>query len=775
MRLRAARSRPLVNLGLGVAVFAAGLAMAHLALPEWRLPRLPPRAVFAERYRALAGRLGVRLALGEPQTALSTTRKLEQTICPGASRTLSAVCSETRVTVTQMGTMTGEPLARELLVGWTPSGEERSLVWAAPTAVLFSAKAPLPQPPVEPFASSLLRPGEALGPPHPLLLGGANVTVYPLTGASTPHHLMAMDIPQQGFLIGRVPGSAARTMSLIEDRNILLFLPSLAAIFGSILGSLAVGALFLVLWSRRRIDLVNGAILGLVVLSVSAPAAVSGSATLGEAVANLMNAVWRALTVFGTWSVGESLLRTADSSFTTSLDALRAGRLGPRGGQSLLNGLALGAGLAGLTLAVYAASAFLPGLWPGRASLRLPVLAASHDPVGDGVALAAGVVLLLAAARRALPARWAPPAAALAGALFLGPVQLHPYPVELAANLALVSLLVLLAHRGGLTAVLTAAVSSLLLPAAVFSGLHLEWLSSAFAATAAPLAGFFVVGLMGLSRPAQREEERLRAPAFMRRIEEERRIKYEMNLLARMQEGLLPRVPEIGGWEIAARSILATEAGGDLYDFLVDDAGQLWVAAGDVAGHGYSCAIVQAMTTASLTSLISPDKTPSEVLRRVDRVIRRGGTSRNFTSLALLRLDTATGEVLLSNAGHPFPLLIRPGEPEEVTEIALPGLPLGQGPPREYRDHAFRLPLGGALVFCSDGLFESRDEHEQDYGYDRPREVLRGAARASAGGILDTLLADWRRHLGREALPDDTTVVVIKRTAPLGALPPTFI
>jgi serine phosphatase RsbU (regulator of sigma subunit) len=173
------------------------------------------------------------------------------------------------------------------------------------------------------------------------------------------------------------------------------------------------------------------------------------------------------------------------------------------------------------------------------------------------------------------------------------------------------------------------------------------------------------------------------------------------------------------------------------------------------------------MTTAALTSLISPEKTPAEVLRRVDRVIRRGGTARNFTSLALVRLDPATGEVLLSNAGHPFPLLLTPGEDEEVTEIALPGrLALGKGPPQEYRDHAFRLPLGGALVFCSDGLFESRNAHEELYGYDRPREVLRGAAHASASGILDLLLADWRRHLGREELPDDTTVVVVKRVAP---------
>jgi hypothetical protein len=83
MRLRAATSRPLrplVNLGLGAAVLAAGLLLAHQWLPEWRLQRLPPREVFVARYRALAGRLGMQLALGAPRTALSTTRRLDQVL-----------------------------------------------------------------------------------------------------------------------------------------------------------------------------------------------------------------------------------------------------------------------------------------------------------------------------------------------------------------------------------------------------------------------------------------------------------------------------------------------------------------------------------------------------------------------------------------------------------------------------------------------------------------------------------------------------------------------
>jgi sigma-B regulation protein RsbU (phosphoserine phosphatase) len=248
----------------------------------------------------------------------------------------------------------------------------------------------------------------------------------------------------------------------------------------------------------------------------------------------------------------------------------------------------------------------------------------------------------------------------------------------------------------------------------------------------------------------------------MRRIEEERRLKYEMDLLARMQEGLLPQsLPDVPGWQIAARSILATEAGGDLYDVRIDGAGGLWIAVGDVAGHGYSCVIVQAMVISAVSSFIAQGRGPAEVLQSVDQVIRRGQTPRNFTTLALLRIDPKTGEAVLANAGHPYPLLCESGK---VSELPLPGLPLGQGPDRLYREHAFLIPPGSTLLLYSDGLVESCDESDIPFGFERPQEVLRKATRASASDLVDIVISAWRRYLGDAEPPDDTTVLVIKRS-----------
>ncbi len=756
-----------VLLSLGALAFAAGLALAALWLPEWRSGPLPEKAAFVRLHRELAGRIGIRLEPGEPLLDLSTGSSdgtLEDDLGLdgyGPEAWDDSIGRSVRIRVRQVGTLDSDRTKRELTIELSPSGQPRAVQWAVPGWGRF-----LPQegPPadharIQRLAAAVLRPGETLGPLTPSTLVGNPILLAEILGAPRPWHLQVQASSGGNVFLGRHPGSLEAGQSRIDRFPLSEFFWLVAL---PVLRLLAVAGLFVVLLSKGRIDVVNGAILGALTLVASLLPGLAGAATSGEVVSAILGAGAVALWVFVIWSAGESFLRAADPGFTTSLDALRAGRLGPRGGRSLLYGLSLGAGLAGLELAVRAVAARLPGAWPESAGVGLPVFSAGGTPFSKGIGLAGALVVVIAVIRRIVPPKYAPTAAIVASALLLGPLRLHPFPLELAGNLAVIAPLVLFGRRFGLTTVLTASLTSFLLPAAALSAWHLSWLPGTFAATAGSLTVIAALGMIGLRRPEQVELERLKPPPFIRRLEEERRIRYEMGLLTRMQVGLLPvNLPQVEGWEIAARSVVATEAGGDLYDFVRDDAGRLWIAAGDVAGHGYSCAIIHAMTTAALASLITPERTPSEVLRLTDKVLRRA-TYRNFASLALLLLDTDTGKALLSNAGHPYPLALSGGT---VSEIEVSGLPLGQGPPRQYEDISIQIPPGGMLVFCSDGLFEAVDWNSSPYGFDRPQEILRTLEERSAAEVVDLLLQDWRKHLRSEAPPDDTTVVVIKRMA----------
>jgi hypothetical protein len=754
VRDRSPSFRPLTALATGLLLLIAGIALARLWLPEWR-DDLSDKSFYVQRYRELAQKAGVSVTSGAPVVSL-TDESPER-----SSSSESDPTAGLRIQVSGTGTLPGAATEKtwRFLTGFSPKGEPLALSWKPEGRRVDTPRTQvkaMPRERLEAFGRQLLAPGERLGERR----GGqgeAKVS-YALEGSRPRQHLRIGTDSNGSATLERVLGGLESKSD--DDENdwstvLLVALPR-----G--LGCLFVAGLFLFLLSRQRIDLSTGWLLGALCLAVSVLSILLAWSQWQEVVSQLLGALLLALWIAAAWSVGESFLRSVQPGFTTSLDALRSKRLGPRGARSLLHGVALGAALAGLRLAAQALATAIQGPGTSGLSLHIPPLQVL-TPFSEGILLASAIALGLALALRFLPQRWALWIAPVLGGLVLSTIgfTLRPIAVGLVADLAIACFLVWVLRKLGLTALVVTATVSFLLPAAVFSAFHLAWLPLPFAVTAGSSIALVALGWVGLRRPEQIEMEGRKAPAFIRRIEEERRLRHEMDLLARMQLGLLPaQLPEVPGWEIAVRSLLATEAGGDLYDFLDDEQGDLWIAAGDVAGHGYSCSIAQAMTAASLSSLVGASQTPSGILQRIDRVLRRNGAHRNFTTLALLRLDPRTGEGRLANAGHPFPLRVVNGE---AAEVALAGLPLGQGPSREYKETALQIPPGGVLVFCSDGLFEGVDWQGVPYGYDRPREILGTLGDLSAPEILETLLADWRRHLGAQEHQDDTTVLVLKR------------
>jgi sigma-B regulation protein RsbU (phosphoserine phosphatase) len=755
----------LAAVGAGLLVFAAGLALALAFLPEWRTGPLPGPAFFRARFQEIAGRAGLLPDREQPKVELIThTTLLEEAYAglgeqaaPWLMASRAGVCVNVSAPLHEPD-KAGQP---SFAVNFSLDGRPLEVTWSALGGPLFGR---VDEKKFELLADTLegLLPaaGETLGKRQQghVLVGPQLWRRLDLAGSSPPQQVAVLISPPSAVIAARLPASAGGPGSLASVEKALASVVLLLPL------ALAAAVIFLALLLKSRIDLVNGTVIALLALASVSP---TWLAPLWQpleyaVVGVLFGAVGKALWLFFVWSAGESLLRATDPDFSTSLDSLRRGRLGPRGGRGLLLGFALGSGLAGVRLALYALAVVLPGISPAGSSLDLPIFQPGGSPLMAGLSVAAGTALLTALAVRFLPGRWVLPAAAVAGGYVLSPLQLMPFPAEWALNALYAGALVWICWRRGLTTLLAAAAVSCLLPAAVYAGLHRDWLRGSFALTSLLAAAFLVFGLVGIARPEERGEgDAEPPPPFMRRLAQERRIRDEVDLLARMQLGLLPQeMPRLAGYQIAARSVLASEAGGDLYDFLPDAAGRLWIAAGDVAGHGYSCAVAQAMVKAGLLSLVEPEESPAGVLRGLDRVLRSVSMDHSFTSLALIRLDPASGTSLLANAGNPYPLVLVRGD---VSEVELPGLPLGRGPVQAYADREFQLPAGGVLVLCSDGLFEALDRHGNAYGFERAREVLRAMGHRPAAEIVDALLNDLRRHLGEERAPDDVTVVVVKR------------
>jgi len=760
---------------IGLALFAGGIAAALLRLPEWRNRNVPDHELFATRLRESARTAGLEIE-SDPRTKMRSESWIHDQELTDHETTYDVLGKEAADFLARRGR---GPFVQATARSRWPDGERGDL------HVLFSIRGEAmaarwihSDPLGAPTRRSIDRGARRLAlarmfMPHgaPMkeidtdVLGqGAHLVGVP--GSQPAETLVSYDVTSIAAPnVQRVVGSADLWRRRLENisigslmtRNLAKNVVSAALMFG-------VFGLFIVLLARRRIELSKGLVLAAISIALSVPGPLRSSTSWLQFADSAFKILTKAVGLFALWSVAESWLRATIPGFRTSFDALRAGRLGPKGGRALLAGWSIGAGAAGLGLLGLSIATMMSGVAPTEGSVRIPIFGTAASPIDEGAIRSAYVLLAICAALRLpLVRRIRGSATALAALLLATRIPLTSFWIALAIGVVLAIVFVRGYAAFGLTTLLAAALTATTLPAALFSLLHRPWLTTPAILLVSVAIAPVVFGAIGLRRSADVEDGLHAVPAFVRRLESENRLKYEMDLLARMQLGLLPQdTPKIDGYEIAARSILATEAGGDLYDFVHDAAGRVWIAAGDVSGHGYSCAIAQAMAKAGLASLVEAERTPAAVLDRLDRVLRGSGSPRTFTTLVLLRLDAASGDALISNAGHPYPWIVTH---TGARELELPSLPLGQGPPRTYGDAPLTIDPGTTLVLSSDGLFEGTDATGHAYGFDRMGALLRKVATRPADAILTAIVDDWREHVGAGAPADDTTIVVVKRKA----------
>lgn len=204
-----------------------------------------------------------------------------------------------------------------------------------------------------------------------------------------------------------------------------------------------------------------------------------------------------------------------------------------------------------------------------------------------------------------------------------------------------------------------------------------------------------------------------------------------------MQRALLPDLPERIG-EIALVGIYRpaddqSQVGGDWYDAFCLSDGSTALVIGDVAGHDLYSATRMGAVRHKLRA-IAGDRiaSPSEVLGRLDRVLRRFAPDDMITAIYARLSPVGDGwRLQWSSAGHPSPLLIAPAEaPRLLTGPA--DLPLGVAPSVERRHAEIQLKPSSQLVFYTDGLVERSGE-----GIDVGMKRLVMASTPEVGGIRD--------------------------------------
>lgn len=247
---------------------------------------------------------------------------------------------------------------------------------------------------------------------------------------------------------------------------------------------------------------------------------------------------------------------------------------------------------------------------------------------------------------------------------------------------------------------------------------------------------------------------------------ERKMLDHELAIAEELQANLLPRkVPQIPGYDVSAYYRPSREVGGDYYDFIEIDAEHLGILVADVSGKGIPGSIVMTETRALMKSEAVRTLSPAETLTRVNRVLYNDIKRGMFVTIYYMILSIQKGLLTAVSAGHNPMVLWR--KASNTCHLVNPnGLALGidKGPlfEKTLKEQKVQLFKGDRFVLFTDGVTESMNRNDEQFGQNRFYLRTKQLADKSSSEFLSILMKEIEEHQGDAPQHDDITIVTCR-------------
>jgi GAF domain-containing protein len=245
------------------------------------------------------------------------------------------------------------------------------------------------------------------------------------------------------------------------------------------------------------------------------------------------------------------------------------------------------------------------------------------------------------------------------------------------------------------------------------------------------------------------------------------RLERELQLAREIQLAFLPRhLPELPGWELAARWHTAREVGGDFYDVIELSPDRVGIVIADVADKGMPAALFMTLTRTLVRAAAHEFTSPGMTLTRVNDTLVSDTQQGAFVTVFYGVLECKTGKLHYANAGHNPPLLFyRSGGIERLTRT---GVALGILEDNPVSEHTIQMDPGDYLILYTDGVTETFSPDGRIFGENRLQmaltaEISEGRNATTAASLLDGVEARLEEFSGRATPDDDLTLVALTR------------
>lgn len=260
------------------------------------------------------------------------------------------------------------------------------------------------------------------------------------------------------------------------------------------------------------------------------------------------------------------------------------------------------------------------------------------------------------------------------------------------------------------------------------------------------------------------EEERRQHIA---RLEDEHIAALELENARDVQARLFPQTqPHLSTLEYSGMCMPARTVGGDYYDFLTLGRDRFGFVIGDISGKGTAAALLMANLQAHLRNLCSVYSSrpyapfvveqPQRLLQAVNRLFCENTASRAFATLLFMEYDDTTRRLRYANCGHMPALLFRSNDAVETLDST--STVVGLFNSWECSVGENHLCAGDTLLFYTDGVTESFNDADEQFGEERLIEFVRRHRDLAAPALLRSLFDEVRRFSSTKQ-HDDITVV----------------
>jgi phosphoserine phosphatase RsbU/P len=235
----------------------------------------------------------------------------------------------------------------------------------------------------------------------------------------------------------------------------------------------------------------------------------------------------------------------------------------------------------------------------------------------------------------------------------------------------------------------------------------------------------------------------------------------ELEIASDVQQFLFPdKLPNTEVLKVEASYLPHDIVGGDYYDYIPINKNQFLICVADVSGKGIPAALMMSNFQASLRTLLRQTPNLTDIVEALNFQVLENTKGEKFITFFAAIYDIRLKTMVFVNAGHNPPILIDKKNGVRLLEDG--STVLGAMHPLPFLNEGFITNLDDFLLFCfTDGLTETVNEAEQEFGFDRLLEYFADERTYTKDlkDIHQDIIVALDNFKGRNSYHDDITIL----------------